>query len=53
LIELPPFEIWFATGVVESQAKGEEVPTNVISLSIPHWVLATAYQSMYAIANHA
>jgi hypothetical protein len=52
LVKLPPFEIWFATTIVESQAIGEEVLRDMISLIIPPSILATTYHFMYAFGNH-
>lgn len=43
LVELPPFETWFVITTVESQAIGEEVVGDMISLTIPPSILTTTY----------
>jgi len=52
LVELPPFELWFASDVVEDLTIGEEVAEDVISISSSPSNLLTCYWSMYAFGNH-
>lgn len=52
LAELPPFELWFVSVVVEDLATGEEVAEDVISINSLPSNLATGYRSMYAFGNH-
>ncbi len=51
LAKLPPFELWFASDVVEDLTISEEVAKDVISISSPPSNLATCYWFMYAFGN--
>jgi hypothetical protein len=43
LVELPPFELWFVSDVVEDLTISEEVVEDVISISSSPLNLATCY----------
>ncbi len=52
LVELPPFEIWFAIVIVKKLTTSEKVVEDVISINSLPLDMATCYWSMYAFGNH-
>jgi hypothetical protein len=52
LVELPPFEIWFAIAIAKKLETGEGVVEDVISINSPPSDLAIGYWSMCAFGNH-
>jgi hypothetical protein len=51
LVKLQPFEQWFVSVIIESNAIGEEVVEDALSISAPPSNLSTC-RSMYAFGNH-
>ena len=49
---LPPYENWILPAISKAINDGENIEEEVIQLSIPPTMKATAYRSMYAYGNH-